>query len=121
MMRCAITVEQKFRLGSLLLLLLSLAKLPQATGLRFANTYGDHMVLQAGSNVSLWGYGIPGATVTVTSSSNELPTSAIVSTNETWQVQLAPSSAGNMPHTLTATSGTQTITLRDILFGDVCE
>jgi sialate O-acetylesterase len=143
---------------------------PPTNTFRFANTQGDHMVLQqAPQQATIWGFGTAGASVSVSSTavaaggSDDVETtvaadgecailvlqllqspvvvfwpqppplsafvalappliSFIVSCNEsagTWQVALAPVKASNTPVTITAKSGAATITLSDVLYGDV--
>ena len=88
--------------------------------LRFANTFGDHMVLQAGAFVSVWGHGPgPGSLVSVASSANPTVVTTTTTANNTWHVRLPGVAAGSMAHTVTATSGAKSTTLRDVLFGDV--
>lgn len=88
--------------------------------LRFANTFGDHMVLQAGPFVSVWGHGpAPGSLVSVVSSANPSAVTTTTTANNTWHVRLPVVAAGSMAHTVTATSGGKSAALRDVLFGDV--
>jgi sialate O-acetylesterase len=113
------------------------------TTLRFSRAYGDHMVL-AGSpkRASVWGWGSPGDTVTVTvaahlthqathSTAHEAAAPVVVGADGQWKAFLTPIAAGATPHTIIATmssSGTptpkpanqqQTAKLRDVLFGEV--
>ncbi|NXG52474.1 SIAE acetylesterase, partial [Psilopogon haemacephalus] len=90
----------------------------------FASYYGDHMVLQkepAGAVV--WGYGQPGATVTLALSRDggivvrkKLVT--VKGPAGTWLTVLEPMAQGG-PYELSATQGRQNVTLQDIYFGDV--
>eukprot|EP01052_Picozoa_sp_SAG31_P064079 SAG31_NODE_22958_length_514_cov_0.978313_1_plen_90_part_01 len=57
--------------------------------LRFANTFGDHMVLQAGAAVSIWGHAPPGSEVVVRSSMSSQQTAARTDEGGTWHVALA--------------------------------
>ncbi|KAL9974148.1 hypothetical protein ACROYT_G011152 [Oculina patagonica] len=92
---------------------------------RFANIYGDHMVLQMKPfSAMLWGFGEIGQKVEVRLGS-EVQTGEVVEGPEgtgIWKVTLDSQSAGG-PYNLTATSvvdnAAQTITLKDVLFGDV--
>jgi len=76
---------------------------------------GDHMVLQQGSEVSLWGSADPGEKVTV--SLGDQRVSAVASQDGKWQVTLAPMKAGG-PHTVKF-EGTNTLTVEDVLVGEV--
>ena len=93
--------------------------------LAFARAYGDHMVLAAGpAKASVWGYGSPGTTVRV-SAAQEAEGSvvstadAVVGADGTWKAYLPPVAAGSAAHTVTATSGAQSVALKDVLFGAV--
>ncbi|NXK14322.1 SIAE acetylesterase, partial [Herpetotheres cachinnans] len=90
----------------------------------FASYYGDHMVLQkepAGAVV--WGYGEPGAVVTVVLSGAgglivTKKTAQVKGPSGTWTTVLDPMDRGG-PYTLTAGQGLENVTLQDIYFGDV--
>ncbi|NXO56343.1 SIAE acetylesterase, partial [Aramus guarauna] len=90
----------------------------------FASCYGDHMVLQkepAGAVV--WGYGEPGAAVTVVVSGNGglivmKKTAQVKGPSGTWTTVLDPMDPGG-PYALTAGQGSENVTLQDIYFGDV--
>ncbi|NXW57115.1 SIAE acetylesterase, partial [Eurystomus gularis] len=90
----------------------------------FASYYGDHVVLQkepAGAVV--WGYGEPGATVAVALARDGglvvmKKTVPVKGASGTWTIVLDPMDPGG-PYTLTATQGSENVTLRDIYFGDV--
>ncbi|KAM8989232.1 sialate O-acetylesterase isoform 3-T3 [Ara ararauna] len=104
--------------------LLALAPVAAGAILSFASYYGNHMVLQkepAGAMV--WGYGEPGAAVTVTLSSNGglvlmKKMAQVKEPSGTWTTLLDPMDQGG-PYTLTARQGLENVTLRDIYFGDV--
>ncbi|KFO11606.1 Sialate O-acetylesterase, partial [Balearica regulorum gibbericeps] len=90
----------------------------------FASYYGDHMVLQkepAGALV--WGYGEPGAVVTVVISGDGgliimKKTARVKGPSGTWTTVLDPMDRGG-PYALTAGQGSENVTLRDVYFGDV--
>ncbi|XP_064029251.1 sialate O-acetylesterase isoform X7 [Pogoniulus pusillus] len=104
--------------------LLALAPVAAGALLGFASYYGDHMVLQkepAGAVV--WGYGEPGATVTLALSREggivvmkKLVT--VKGPSGTWTAVLEPMAQGG-PYELTAAQGLQNATLQDVYFGDV--
>ena len=106
------------------LLLLCLTLLSSLTGyarnmLRVAHIFSDHMVLQRESFVPVWGWGEPGKTVTVEPSWCEGGgVTAKVAKDGTWCLNIETTEAGG-PHTVTITSGNETITLKDILLGEV--
>ncbi|KAM5132008.1 sialate O-acetylesterase-like [Mantella aurantiaca] len=109
---------------SLLLLGLSLVTSADCT-FRFATYYGDHMVLQQQPACAvIWGYGEPGAGVTVLlMRGSEIISKTVVAINgeAVWKVLLPPMEYGG-PYELVAQQFTQNVTsiqLTDILFGDV--
>ncbi|XP_055736812.1 sialate O-acetylesterase-like [Salvelinus fontinalis] len=91
-------------------------------GFRFASYYGDHMVLQkAPERAVLWGYGPDDAEVTVFLSggpvTNNAPAVSVAA--GIWKVALVPMEAGG-PYNLTAVlQNNHSITITDVLFGDV--
>lgn len=76
---------------------------------------GDHMVLQRGMPAPIWGTAAPGETVTVTFRDQTLKNTA--DGEGKWLVRLGPMQAGE-PATLTV-SGANTLTLRDVVVGEV--
>lgn len=76
---------------------------------------GDHMVLQRDATIRIWGWAEPGERVTIQVKNQKKR----VRTGPagTWEIFLEPEAAGG-PYTLTI-SGSNTIQLNDILFGDV--
>ncbi len=83
---------------------------------RLPGFYGNHMVLQQGTPLRIWGWADKGESVTVAIAGNEKSTTA----NEEgrWQVELPALSASNKAHSLKVT-GTNTVELTDILIGEV--
>ena len=79
----------------------------------------DHMVLQRGKNITVWGKDAPGRTVTV-SFTNQTAT-ATTGTNGYWETTFAqPFALSATPQALTITdSASESITLSDVLVGDV--
>ncbi len=88
---------------------------PASAELRLPRVFGDHMVLQRGMPIRIWGWTGPGARVEV-----RLCTQSKTATADAagrWQVELAPLEAGG-PFDMTIAGGS-TITLNDILIGEV--
>lgn len=83
--------------------------------LQLAGVFGDHMVLQRGAPVPVWGSAVPGATVRVTL--RGATRSARAAADGRWRVQLPAAPAGG-PHDLIVQAG-QRLVLRDVLVGDV--
>ena len=78
--------------------------------------FGSHMVLQRDVPISVWGWAEPGEEVTVTL--GEATAKAKADANGAWKVVLPAVSVGGSPRSLVV-AGTTTITLGDILVGDV--
>jgi sialate O-acetylesterase len=78
--------------------------------------FGDHMVLQQGARLPVWGTADAGEKVTVTVG-NETG-DATAGADGKWLVTLAPLPAGTAPVTMTV-AGKNTIKFDDVLVGDV--
>lgn len=76
--------------------------------------YGDHMVLQRDQPIRIWGWSAPDEKVTV-----KLGSASMLATHQgdQWTAVLPAQPAGG-PHELVV-SGSNTLTLRDVLIGDV--
>ncbi|MBW5448052.1 sialate O-acetylesterase [Cohnella sp. CFH 77786] len=84
--------------------------------IRIDAMFSDHMVLQRGKNIPIWGTGNDGETVTV--ECRDKQAKAVVEGGR-WKVLLPSMDAGG-PFELTVKSGeAQKIALRDVWFGDV--
>jgi sialate O-acetylesterase len=81
-----------------------------------ADVFRDHMVLQRGKPVPVWGTAEPGETVTVNFAGQNK--SATANPDGKWQVVLDPLTASTRPQTLTI-AGKNTVTVKDVLVGDV--
>lgn len=77
--------------------------------------FSDHAVLQRGVRVPVWGWAKPGEKVTVAFHGEEQ--SSTVAADGRWQVRIGPFQAGG-PFTMTV-SGPESVTINDILVGDV--
>lgn len=82
--------------------------------IRLHDLFTDHMVLQQGTTVPLWGTASEGENITVQFQNQTLRTTA---KGGQWRVELKNLKAGG-PFTLTV-SGSNTITLQDVLVGEV--
>jgi len=76
---------------------------------------GDGMVLQRDTKATLWGWASPNEQITIAFRGKQYHTAA--GSNGKWQLQLPPQHAGG-PYDITFT-GTSSITLKNVLFGDV--
>jgi sialate O-acetylesterase len=103
-------------LAVIAILALFLAPPPaEASTLRLARLFSDHMVLQRDQPVRVWGWAAPGDRVTVGIGEHVVPTAA--GADGRWEVLLPPFEAGG-PRALTVESGTR-LTVSDVRFGDV--
>ena len=80
-----------------------------------APLFSDHMVLQSGMSVPVWGAASPGEQVTV--SLNGQQQSVTTGADGKWMVRLADLKAGG-PFEMTI-AGANTITIQDVLVGEV--
>ncbi|HWL10447.1 MAG TPA: sialate O-acetylesterase [Planctomicrobium sp.] len=83
---------------------------------RLPKFVGDHMVLQRDLPIPIWGWGKPGEKVTVKLGDDSAQATA--NENGEWRVELPKRAASADPVTLTVT-GENTLTLNDILIGEV--
>jgi sialate O-acetylesterase len=81
---------------------------------RLHNIFADHMVLQRDQIIKVYGFGDNGEDVTVLMAGQTVST---VVQNGKWMLSFKPTQAGG-PYTLVVKGG-NTLTLKDILFGDV--
>ena len=80
------------------------------------NVIADHMVLQREKPVRIWGWARPGEAVTATLAKHMAATKA--GGDGAWSVTLPAMKAGG-PHTMTVAGQADTITVMDILVGEV--
>jgi len=112
------TLRRMLAGGFTTLLLLSAPGAAQqpADAFRVTRLVGDGMVMQRGKPVPVWGWNAPNAPVTVTFDGRARTTTT--GRDSAWKVVLPAMSAGG-PHTMTIASAGRTITVSDILVGDV--
>ena len=78
--------------------------------------FSDHMVLQRGMPIPIWGQALPNNAVTVRFRGQEKSGRADASGN--WRIELAALKAGG-PHDLVISTSSDRITIRDVLVGEV--
>ena len=78
--------------------------------------FSDNSVLQRDREVPVWGWAKPGQTVTV--KLDNQTRKARADQNGRWMARIGPFPAGG-PHTLTASHDGETVTRRNLMFGDV--
>jgi sialate O-acetylesterase len=79
--------------------------------------FGDHMVLQQKSEVTIWGWASPAEEVTVTGSWDQKAVRTKASGLARWSLKLQTPDAGG-PYTLQV-KGNNSITVQDVLIGEV--
>lgn len=86
-------------------------------GLWVSNVFQTNMVLQRDKPIAVWGWAEPGETVTVTLAGNK----ANVTTGDdrAWKVELPALAANDQPQTMTIAGKAGTLSLENILIGDV--
>lgn len=84
--------------------------------LRLPAVFGDHMVLQQGQLIPVWGWAVPGVSVEVTLAT--AVGNGTVGPDGCWRVNLPVQPAGG-PFDLRVTAGSETLVLSDVLVGEV--
>jgi sialate O-acetylesterase len=86
-------------------------------GLCFHNLFQSNMVIQRDKPVSLWGWAEPGEKVTVTLAGKSK--TATAAKDRSWKVTFPAMPANSKPISVTAKGKSKTLTLENILVGDV--
>lgn len=100
-----------------LLGLLSLTGGAWAGELRLARLFSDHAVLQRERPVPVWGWASAGDRIAVSFAGQRAETTADATGR--WQVQLKPLKASFEPRRLTVAAGGETVSISDVLVGEV--
>jgi sialate O-acetylesterase len=87
-----------------------------AAQLEVAAPFGDHMVLQRELPIVVWGKAKPGEAVAF--ALGGATSQVVADASGTWSATLAPMPAGG-PHELVIRSGSEVVSLRDVLVGEV--
>lgn len=120
---CQVAVEIPFSRGMkpILSLLAVLALAPALRAeLRLPGFFGDHMVLQRDAPIPVWGWAEPEAEVSVRLGADEVKTVTAKAGKEgRWRVELPATAASAEGLVLAVSSAGKTITLQDILVGEV--
>ena len=90
--------------------------LPARADVRLPGIFGDHMVLQQEATLPVWGWANPQEKVVVTFGNEKAETTA--GPDGKWRIDLPALPAGTPAGTLTV-AGTNTITINDVLVGEV--
>lgn len=89
----------------------------QATALEPASHFSDHMVLQRGASVPVWGVAEPGAKVSVSFAGQTVTGKA--DNAGKWRVALKAMSASAENRAMTIESGGKKMAIKNVLVGDV--
>ena len=81
--------------------------------------FTDHMVLQQQCNVPVWGKATPGTTVSVKPSWSDKGETDRADAEGNWSVRILTPKASFKKHTLTISAGGSSVTLQDVLVGEV--
>jgi sialate O-acetylesterase len=96
-------------------LFLTLAGLPVFANLKLPALFTDHMVLQSGEPVPVWGWASPGEKISVEIGGQKFATAA--DANGEWRVRLKPLTTG--AHLTLTVRGANTMVVNDVLAGEV--
>ncbi|MEM7146108.1 MAG: sialate O-acetylesterase [Verrucomicrobiota bacterium] len=99
-----------------LLFVLVLAPLVSAE-VRVPSFFSDHMVLQSGQKVPVWGWAAPGEAVTVSIAGQTKKAKADKKGN--WEVKLDALESSAVPTVMRVKGADRTITVRDVMVGEV--
>lgn len=103
--------------GFAVLLALSLLATERSRALELPGVFSDHMVLQRGMPLPVWGKAKPGSRVTVQLGAEKQDTQA--AENGSWMLTLSPREASHSPIVLEVTDGTTNLRIEDVLVGEV--
>lgn len=82
-----------------------------------SNVFQSNMVLQRDEPMTVWGWAAPGESVTVEFAG--ATATSVAADDRRWRVTLPPAPASDAPRTLTVRGETETLTLDNVLVGDV--
>jgi sialate O-acetylesterase len=100
---------------TILLFTFAISSIALFANITLPKIFGDNMVLQRNKPISVWGWATAGEKITV--QFNQQQKSVKADKTGKWQVMLSPENAGG-PYQLTV-KGRNTITLQDVLVGEV--
>lgn len=91
--------------------------LPDYTGKPLVNPmFSSHMVLQRDKEAAIWGWAEPGTEISV--KLDETAFTGTTDSNGNWKIPIGVNQTGDT-HTITVAGAGDTVTLTDVLFGDV--
>ena len=86
--------------------------------LKLPAIFSDHMVLQQQTKVPIWGWAKPGETVYVSTNWSKEKANVVTGQDGIWKTDISTTKAGG-PYTLKIKSSDKTITIQDVLLGEV--
>lgn len=86
-------------------------------GLCVSNLFQSNMVLQRDKPIAIWGWATPGESITANFGNHQQTVTA--ADDRKWKLELPAIKANSQPQTLTINGAESTLTLRNILVGDV--
>lgn len=89
----------------------------QVEELTLPNIFSDHMVLQQGKDIRVWGWAKPNTEVSVSFAEDTVKTKS--DDNGNWQLLLKPLMKSFQPRKLTVSTHNKSITINDVLVGEV--
>lgn len=115
---------QRFRIGfsraSLLLLALALHPIPSVQGVFLPRIFGHNQVLQRGTNTAVWGWADPFETVTLDLQGEQAQTvQGEADAQGRWSLRFGALGASTGTHTLVASAASGSVTLTNLVIGDV--
>jgi len=110
-------VKDVMRLLLWCLPLLSFLSLTEAAEFRLARVFQDHMVLQREKPVPVWGWADPGTPVSASFAGQEKTGKA--DDKGYWRITFDPLTTSAESRELKVTAGSQSLTLKDVLVGEV--
>jgi sialate O-acetylesterase len=96
---------------------LSLSGTPLLADIECASPFSDGMILQRDQEDPVWGKTTPNTNITVTFSGSEFKT--VSDPNGKWSLNVGPFKANAKPQTMTVATPAESITIKDVLVGDV--
>lgn len=85
--------------------------------LKMAKIFSDNMVLQRDQPMVIWGSDLPGTTITAIKGKEKIQVKT--KRDSTWQIQFKPEKANKNPQTIILKDALSTVTLKNILIGDI--
>ncbi|MBO4455501.1 MAG: sialate O-acetylesterase [Bacteroidales bacterium] len=87
--------------------------------LTLSHLFSDHAVFQQDAQAPVWGWGTPGAEVSVKASWNKKAVKTKVAADGSWRVVIATPKADGLSHSIVVKSGKESLSVNDIALGEV--